>query len=291
MKVSGFSFIKNAVKYSYPIVESISSVLPLCDEFVIAVGDCDDGTRELIQSMNDPKIKIIDSVWDESINTKGKVLAAETDKAFQAISPDSDWAFYIQGDEVLHEKDIQTVKDAMAKYKDNLAVDGLLFHYLHFWGSYDYVGDASRWYRNEIRIIRNRKGIYSYRDAQGFRKDQNQKLNVKAVDAYIYHYGWVRAPKTMYNKDMGVKKYWSEEGYDEKKMLFDKADFDYHKIDILQKFTGTHPAVMKKRISEKNWDFIYDVSMNKIKLKDRFKRLVERITGKRLFYYKNYRVV
>lgn len=291
MKVSGFSIIKNAVKYSYPIVESIRSALPLCDEFVIAVGDSNDGTKELIQSINDPKIRIIDTVWDESINTKGKVLAVETDKAFNAISPDSDWAFYIQADEVLHEKDIDTIKEAMAKHKDDLNVDGLLFHYWHFWGSYDYVGDASRWYRNEIRIIRNRKGIYSYRDAQGFRKDKNQKLNVKPIEAHIYHYGWVRAPKTMYNKDMGVKKYWSEEGYDEKKMLFDKADFDYHKIDILQKFHGTHPAVMQKRIAEKDWKFEYDVSMNKIKLKDRFKRLVEKITGKRLFYYKNYRVV
>src|SRR4029077_19092853 len=107
---------------------------------------------------------------DESINTKGQVLAVETDKAFKEISPDSDWAFYIQGDEVLHEKYIDTVRGAMIKYKDDLKVDGLLFKYEHFWGSFDYVGDSSRWYKHEIRVVRNDKSIYSYRDAQGFRK-------------------------------------------------------------------------------------------------------------------------
>ena len=110
MKVSGFSFIKNAVKFGYPVTESIQSVLPLCDEFVIAVGDCNDGTRELIQSINDTRIKIIDTVWNENLRTGGAVLADETNKAFQAIAPDSDWAFYIQGDEVLHEQDYDPLR-------------------------------------------------------------------------------------------------------------------------------------------------------------------------------------
>lgn len=291
MKVSGFSFIKNAVKFGYPIVESITSILPLCDEFVIAVGDSNDGTRELVKSINDPKIKIIDTVWDESINTKGRVLAAETDKAFKAIAPDGDWAFYIQGDEVLHERYIDTVKEAMIKYKGNKEVDGLLFNYQHFWGSFDYVGDSSRWYRKEIRVVRNDKSIYSYRDAQGFRKGDSKKLNVKPIDACIYHYGWVREPRAMHSKNTGTKKYWSEEGYNEKKVVFDKNEFDYGEIDVLRKFTGTHPAVMKERIAKKNWQFDYDISKNKMKLKDRFKNTLEKITGKRFFDYKNYRII
>ena len=63
MKVTGFSFVKNAIKYDYPIVESITSILPICDEFVIAVGDCNDGTRELIESIGSDKIRIIDTVF------------------------------------------------------------------------------------------------------------------------------------------------------------------------------------------------------------------------------------
>jgi hypothetical protein len=291
MKVSGFSFIKNAVTFGYPVIESIHSVLPLCDEFIIAVGDSNDGTRKLIENINDDRIRIIDTVWDENLRTGGRVLAAETDKAFRATAGNSDWAFYIQGDEVVHEKYLDIIKDAMYKYKDDKRMDGLLFKYLHFWGSYDYVGHSSRWYRNEIRVIRNDKRIYSYKDAQGFRKQNNLKLLVKPIDAYIYHYGWVREPKAMQNKAAGVGKYWSEEGFDEQKLKFDEKEFDYSRIDVLKKFTGTHPSVMLERIARMNWKFNYDISRNKLKLKDRFKNMLEKITGKRFFDYKNYRVI
>ena len=291
MKVSGFTFIKDAIKFGYPITEAIRSVLPLCDEFIVAVGNSTDGTRALFENINDVRIKIIDTQWDPQLNTGGKVLAAETDKAFKAIAADSDWAFYIQGDEVLHEQYLNIVQQAMQQYLNDEKVDGLLFKYKHFWGSFDFVGGSSRWYRNEIRVIRNNKNIYSYRDAQGFRKDDNQKLFVKAIDAYIYHYGWVREPKVMQNKAAGVGKYWSEEGFDENKVKFDVNDFDYGQIDVLKKFTGTHPLVMQKRIEEANWKFDFDISKNKPKSKDVFKDLIEKITGTRPFDYKNYHII
>jgi hypothetical protein len=179
----------------------------------------------------------------------------------------------------------------MQQYKDDRRVDGLLFKYLHFWGSYDYVGASSRWYRNEIRIIRNDKSIFSYKDAQGFRKGNNEKLQVKPLDACIYHYGWVREPKAMQNKALGVTKYWSENGYDENKVVFDKNEFDYGQIDVLEKFTGTHPAVMQELIATKNWQFYYDISKNHPAFKDRLKNLLEKISGKRFFDYKNYRII
>ncbi len=131
MKVTGFSFIKNAEKYHYPISEAIRSILPLCDEVVVAVGDCEDNTRELIQSL-DARISIIDTVWDNNLKGGGKVLAVETDKAFQAIATDSDWCIYIQGDEVMHEDGHEVVKKAMLRWKDDTTVDGLLFRYRHF---------------------------------------------------------------------------------------------------------------------------------------------------------------
>ena len=186
MKVSGFTVIRNAITYDYPIVEAILSILPLCDEVIVAVGNSDDDTLQLIQNI-DPKIRIIETIWDDTLREGGRVLAVETDKAFAAISNDSDWAFYIQGDEVIHEKYHTTIIAAMNKYKDDLKVEGLLFNYKHFYGSYDYVGSSLSWYLDEIRIVRNRNDIFSYRDAQGFRKLPNEKLNVKKIDAFVYH--------------------------------------------------------------------------------------------------------
>jgi hypothetical protein len=289
MKVSGFTVIRNAIKYDYPILEAIQSILPLCDEVVVAVGNSDDNTLELIQNI-DPKIRIIETIWDDSLREGGRVLAVETDKAFAAISTDSDWAFYIQGDEVIHEKYHPAILAGMKKYKDDLKVEGLLFNYKHFYGSYDYVGSSLSWYLDEIRIVRNRKDIFSYRDAQGFRKQPNEKLNVKKIDAYVYHYGWVKAPEVMQKKQESFHKMWHDDNWVEENVV-KAVEFDYQsKIDQLKLFDETHPAVMQKRISEKNWKFEYDISYNKIRMKDRLKNFLRTYLNIDI-RYKNYRKI
>lgn len=289
MKVTGFTFIKNAVKFQYPVAEAIQSILPLCDEVVVAVGNSEDNTRNLVERIDSQKIKIIDSVWGESLKEGGRVLAVETDKAFQAIGSDTDWCIYIQGDEVLHERYHPEIEAQMKRWKDEKDVDGLLFKYRHFYGSYDYIGIASNWYRHEIRVIKNDKSIYSYRDAQGFRKGNNQKLKVKPIDAYIHHYGWVREPKAMFAKQNNFGLFYDGEGAEKGRTFV--GEFDYASIDALQKYDGSHPAVMQDRIARTNWKFEYDLSYNKLSLKEKFKNLVERVSGKRPFDYKNYVVV
>jgi hypothetical protein len=291
MKVAGFTFIRNAIKFDYPVKEAILSILPICDEMIVAVGNSDDATRALIASIAPDKIKIIDTVWDETLKEGGRVLADETNKAFAAISSDADWCFYIQGDEGMHEQYLPVVKAAMEKWKDDATVDGLLFKYLHFYGSYDYVGNSSKWYPREIRVVKNNPAIYSYQDAQGFRKKPDTKLNVKAIDAYIYHYGWVREPSAMQAKWNNFGRFWNGDQWSEEAEKTFAGEFDYSQIDSLKKFTGTHPAVMQDRISRMNWQFDRDLSYNNLKLKDRFKNWIEQLTGKRPFDYKNYKAI
>lgn len=286
MKVTGFTFVRNAIKYDYPVVEAIRSILPICDDFVVAVGNSEDETLKLIENIDPLKIKIIQTVWDDSLREGGKVLAVETDKAFQAISRDSDWCFYVQGDEVVHEKYLDTIYNSMKQWKDTPVIDGLLFKYLHFYASYDYIRVSNRWYKYEIRVIRNNKNIYSYRDAQGFRKDDNQKLRVKAVDAYVYHYGCVKNPRQMKLKVENWSKLYHDSEWIEKNIP--KGDeFDFGEKDTFKRFTDTHPQVMLKRIAEKNWDFNYQDSQNKSTLKDQFKNFMNDYLGINL-NYKNY---
>ena len=287
MKVSGFTFIKNALIYDYPIEEAIRSILPICDEFIVAVGKSDDETLQLISQIDTDKIKIIETEWDESLRAGGRILAVETDKAFANIAKDSDWAFYIQGDEVIHQKYLGIIQDAMKKHKDDFNLDGLLFNYLHFYGSYDYVGSSSNWYSNEVRIVRNDKSIYSYRDAQGFRKGNNEKLRVQPVDAFVYHYGWVKEPKAMQQKQENFNKYWHNDEWISDNILV-ADEFDYSRgMRKLAPFLDQHPEVMKKRISNKNWKFNYDISFNKNSIKDRFKKIMNKYLGIDLGY-KNY---
>lgn len=289
MKIAGFTIIKNAVVNDYPIVEAITSILPVVDEMIVAVGDSEDETLELIRQINSDKIRIVRSTWDPALSKGGQILAVETDKAFQQIPASFDWAFYIQGDEVVHEKYHAAIRQAATQYKDAPQVEGLLFNYLHFYGTYDYIGDSRRWYHKEVRIIRNDKSISSYKDAQGFRKN-GEKLAVKQIDAFIYHYGWVKSPQQMLEKQKHILRYWSEQ-QTEAEMLASKQLFDFSEFDSLQKFTDTHPSVMLPRVATRNWQVNLDISKKRFSLKDRVLYWFEKKTGIRLFDFRNYRTI
>lgn len=289
MKISGFTIVKNAVINDYPVTESIRSILPVVDEMIVSVGDSTDDTLGLIQSLNDPKIKIHRSIWDPSVKKGGAILALETSKAFQLIDTTSDWAFYIQADEVVHEKYHPAIVAACEKYAADKRVEGLLFNYLHFYGTYDYVGDSRRWYNREVRIIRNDKKISAYKDAQGFRVG-NRKLRVKPLDAYVYHYGWVKSEEQMRRKMKEVSRYWHHDAVERENSL--TAEFSYSEdFDSLQKFTSTHPAVMKERIANYNFRYDLDTAKKRFSFKDRLLYGFEKLTGIRSFGFRNYTII
>lgn len=290
MRVAGFLFIRNAIKYNYPVEASIRSLLPLCDEVIVSIGKSEDDTEGLIRSIGSPKIKIHHTVWDDSLLKGGRVLAVETDKAFDQVPSDIDWCIYLQGDEVIHENDYPAIRRSMEQYKDDPRVEGLLFKYRHFYGSYDYIGDSRRWYSHEIRVIRNDKSIRSYRDAQGFRKD-GRKLQVKPIDAFIYHYGWVRHPMHQLQKHLEFEKLYDSDRLARNISSKQTQEFDYSSIDSLVHFTGTHPAPMRCIIEKQNWHFSADISKKKFTLKTWLLYWIERYTGRRLFDYRNYKII
>ena len=288
MKVSGFTFIRNAILLDYPIVAAIKSILPLCDEVVVAVGNSDDDTLGLIQNI-DRKVKIIQTTWDDSLRQNGRVLAVETDKALAAINPAADWAIYIQGDEVMHEADHPNIFNAMTQYQHDNEVDGLLFDYLHFYGSYDFIGVSNNWYKKEIRIIKPGRGIFSFRDAQGFRKAPDQKLKVALANAKVYHYGWVKDPTAMQRKQESFHKLWHDDAWLEKNVKVATA-FDYEDhIHELARFEGKHPIWISDRIAARNWTFQMDITKRNRTLKNRVKNWLKLIgidTN-----YANYRLI
>jgi len=287
VKVAGFSFIRNAVKYGYPITEALSSILDLCEVIYVAVGESDDDTLEIVKSLNPQKIKVINTVWDSTLIEGGKVLADETNKALKSIPMEYDWCIYIQGDEVLHEKDHPNIRNAMETYMGDEEVDGLLFDYLHFYGSFDYVARATDWYRREIRVIKNNRNIYSYRDAQGFRKENNEKLKVKKCHATVYHYGWVRPPQTMLDK---IEAFHQLYGID-REIPQSHEGFDYGNVNLLQRFTQTHPKYIQSRIDDKNWNFEQDISINKLSIIEKMRLYIEEKTGYIPGEYRNYRLL
>jgi hypothetical protein len=267
MKISGFTFSRNAGKLYYPIKASIQSILPLVDEFIVALGDNDpdDTTRQEIENIGSPKIRIIDTVWDIDKYPRGMEYAHQTDIAKSYCT--GDWLFYLQSDEVIHEKYLPVIKERCTELLTRKEVEGLLFRYVHFWGDYCHYHDSHGWYRKEIRIIRNDPDIHSFQDAQSFRRipdfdglsyrtwEGTSLLHVAEVDARVYHYGWVRPPSLMQSKNRVFKTHFKGRARVEE---MEKAnshyfDFDYGVMGKLPVFRDTHPAVMKERIDQFDW--------------------------------------
>ena len=267
MIISGFSMGKNALKLYYPMKQSVQSILPIVDEFIVMLGDsdADDNTRKEIESIGSAKIKIVTSVWDIKKYPQGMEHAHQTDLAKSLCK--GDWLFYLQSDEVVHEDDLPLIKRRCADLLHDQEVEGLIFDYIHFWGDYDHFQNNHCWYRKEIRIIRNRSEIHSWESAQSFRRipgfdgihyrqqENTYKLKVAGSGARIFHYGWVRPPELMNSKiksfslnHRGVKMV----NEMEKKELF-TGYFDYGNISKIPRYAGTHPAVMKPWIAKFNW--------------------------------------
>jgi len=290
MKVSGFTIIRNGEKFDYPFIESIRSVLPLCDVMIVAVGNSDDNTLEMVKNIGSPKIKIIETVWDDNLREGGRVLALETDKAKAALPADTDWAIYIQGDEVLHENDYPAINKAMLDNLNNMRVDGLLFNHLNFYGSFDYIADSRKWSYKQIRIIRNNPAITSFRDAISFMKN-GKRLKVKMIEATVYHYGWVRKPNAMQQKMESFHKMWHNDEW--MKQNFEPVnEFDYSNIDSLSHFTGTHPTIMFERINKMNWEFSFDPTEGiKLTPRLRFLNWLEKKYGIEIGKFRTYKVI
>ena len=314
MKISGFTMIKNATKLYYPVKQSILSVLPIVDEFIVALGSCDedDHTREEIESIDSDKIKIINTIWDIEAYPGGMENAHQTDIAKGQCT--GEWLFYLQADEVVHEKYLPIIKRRCEELIDYREVEGLLFKYKHFWGDYNHYHISHRWYPYEIRIIRNNDDIHSWQSAQSFRripdfdgksyrqKKGTYKLKVAKVDAAIYHYGWVRPPEYMQTKRRALDII--HKGLHKANQIHKNAQgaFDYGPLDLLQEFTGSHPKVMKDRIDEFCWEdrlqYTGRLNPNREKYKHekiRYRLLTyieqELLGGRQIGGFKNYKIV
>ena len=238
MKLSAFTFIRNGQILGYPFVQSIKSILPIVDEFVICVGPCEDDTLEQIKAINDPKIRCIESVWNENMQEKGFVYGQQ--KMIAQYNCSGDWAFYLEADEVMHEDDHEVLLNCIKKYHHDKRVEAIAFDYLHFYANGKTVLDSPRWYRSEVRIIRNTIRSIAPDGLFWTVMDGNKKYrypNAVRSGAKIYHYGWVRSELEMQLKSEKVNKYWNS----------DATKIDYNDIDplILKEFTGSHPSYIQ----------------------------------------------
>jgi len=238
MKISAFTFIKNGQILGYPFLESINSVLPIVDEFIVNVGESEDDTLALIKSIRSSKIRIIESKWNERMNDRGFVYGQQ--KMISQYNCTGDWAFYVECDEVYHEDELSKIKDSMTLHLDNENVEALVFDFYHFYGNANTILDSPGWYRTEARIIKNSIRSYAPDGLFWLVLDSNKIGRypyAKHTGAHCYHYGWARSIDQMNLKSKKVQKYWGK----------DYQEIDYSRIDssIFKKFDGNHPEVIQ----------------------------------------------
>ncbi|MDX2129479.1 MAG: hypothetical protein SFU91_10645 [Chloroherpetonaceae bacterium] len=285
MKLSGFTFIRNGIKFSYPFQETLRTLLNLCDEVVIAVGKSEDGTLDAVKKLSTPKLKIIETVWDSTLKG-GKTLAAQTDIALSHCT--GDWCLYLQGDENIHENDYVLLLRDIARSDEQQSVEGVLLNYLHFYGNYTTLATGRKWYRHEIRVVRNNRNIVSWGDAQGFRKKINsqrfEKIKCLQSQAKIYHYGWVRPPQ-----EQDLKLYAFNRLYEETPTH--EWTFGNSPLFDISTFTGTHPMVMQEKIAhDARWAQLFSAKLTPKPLLHKVSDWIESLTGHRIGEYKNYQL-
>jgi glycosyltransferase involved in cell wall biosynthesis len=290
MKVSGFTFLRNGQKLGYPFVASIRSILPIVDEFIIALGPCDDETEKMLRAIGDPKIRVIPTQWNERIqpgySVNGFVYGQQ--KSIALFNCTGDWAFYLEADEVVHENDLPKIRAAMERSLDDPRVEALAFDYLHFYGNANTVVWSPGWYRSEVRVIRNTIPAWSsealfFNVVDGHKKSRYPRA--AHTGATIYHYGWVRSEAQMNLKSAAVHKYWDAKP---------AAKVDYSKIDpsALKLFTGSHPKIVQDWLPKANALFQADPNhqLTSRQKKHRLMMKLEKIFGVQ-FSKKHYRLV
>ena len=251
MKISAFTFIKNGQILGYPFLQSIQSILPIVDEFVINVGSSEDDTLEIIKNIQDKKIRIIESNWCNNMKDRGYVYGQQ--KMIAQFNCTGDWAFYIEGDEIYHENDLEKIKNAMEVYENDSRVEALAFDFIHFYGNANSFLNSPGWYRSEARIIKTSIRSYAPDGLFWLVLDTNKKgryPRAKKIGINCFHYGWVRSEAEMNLKSKKVQKYWGG-----------KPNFiDYSQMDesIIKEFNGTHPEVVRKWLPIENGKYKTD---------------------------------
>lgn len=282
MRIVGCTLVAEARTLDFPVLQAIGSVLPLCDEMIVNVGPSTDGTLELVRTLADPRIRLIQGEWNRALGSA--MLAVETQRTLDAAS--GDWAIYIQADEVLHEEGLERFRAALHSAHADPRIEGLLVDFVHFYGSPDFVGASRRWYRREVRAIRLGAGLTSQGDAQGFRGPDRRRVRARVSGAAYYHYGWAR-PIDVLRRKQQVDDQLYHGGTGRRAPILEQLPADVG----LRRFTGRHPALMERWIDERRlrtspgfaprpWD------------RRRLALLatlgIERLTGWRPFEYKNY---
>lgn len=200
--LGGTMFVRNGIRYDYCFREAIASLLSFCDKVVVVDAGSDDGTDDElieIQEANPDKLKIIldDSVAWNSIPGKEK-LVHYTDEAIRFL--ETDWNFYLQADEILHETSIPWIRRAITEDQEGFHVSRI-----NLWKNpfMRLNVPQNRMPCSPIVLRLARTEFRSYGDAESLATNTCSDEYVDRIK--IYHMGFVRRREVMKEKIINMQ--------------------------------------------------------------------------------------
>jgi hypothetical protein len=283
--VSGFSIVRNASIYDYPVEVALESVLPLVDELHVNVGKSDDDTLDRVRNIGDPRIRIHETDWGDPTGRDTRDLGEETNRIMAECR--HDWSLYIQADEVLHEDDLPSIREALGRAARNPEAEGLAFDYLHFYGSPEWRLTGRAGFRAEVRVVRRSSGAQAFGGAQGFRID-GRLPRVIHSGGRIFHYGYVKSQEALTAKlEMGAIWKGDDPGQ--------AGSWEFTRPVGLVRFSETHPAVAHPWITGRTWPFEPGKATPEPPsfqvIRYRTSDLIERVTGWRPFEHRTFELL
>ena len=267
------TFCSDPITQEFPFKEVVLSALPIADEIVIINGDnilVDDylmaeelGEDKLYEKSEtdkiiidtfyqygkgdyySPDLKIYYNKWESRMRRNMMVLQ----KSLAISHCTCDYILALDGDEVLHEKDYDKIKQAM-----ELGHDAYTFKVLHFYRDYQHYKVArsgDQWYERRPYLFKNNLGIFDgYRHIKDGICQYTSDLttwdykpvmdSAKHTSIEIFHYSFVRSEKSMLEKQNAIEKRHHPDWEDLTEWNWDMSN--------TKKFEETHPKVMNERI-------------------------------------------
>lgn len=235
----------------YLIVQSVSSLLPICDEVVICDCDSDDGTKQIINdwATQEPKIKVVDYLWTDPKGDPGWYV---TWVNYAKSNLSTSHCILLDADELLHEDSQREVLDAARDKKV------LICNRHNFWKDAQHlIPDGQCCSREVIRVGPTKMFMPSdYPDPRCQEAmDEAVKSNVQ-----LFHYGFLRERKAFFRKARAVQKIWADD-YDKRLEAAEKGEgnwMDHDGVvpwkDKLDKFKGTHPEIIKPWLRQRGYE-------------------------------------